>query len=298
MSEIISRPKVQSVSSTLLSDAAAGGAVLAAGLIAVTLRSLSAAARDAYRLYSESKETPIKSLKPISTLREEMKVRAQEFKGVLSQHKITPTEAIQVATLATLSESPLYVESKDSVLQPLKALQCATSLEAAQQSQRQLYRAIESDHARLFTKALTLACTKAAERAGFPAVETVSAPAGTVRLIASDPCGRALVTEIRNGQDHEPSIETEVVGVTDGSCAAILDAFDKALEEAGVRAAPPKRKFTGGVCELAAAREFLRKTVRPGQSEKVKAAATQKENNIQRRHRLNQGNQHKQNQKG
>jgi hypothetical protein len=54
------------------------------------------------------------------------------------------------------------------------------------------------------------------------------------------------------------------MGVTDGSCNEILDAFDRALEEAGVRAAPPKRKYTGGVCELAAARDYvLRKVRRP-----------------------------------
>jgi hypothetical protein len=43
----------------------------------------------------------------------------------------------------------------------------------------------------------------------------------------------------------------------------LLNEFDKALEEEGVRSIPPERRHTGGVCQLAATCEFLRRKVLP-----------------------------------
>ena len=117
-----------------------------------------------------------------------------------------------------------------------------------------------------------------------------------MRVIATDPAGRTLVTEIVNSRDGEPGLETEVVGVTDGSCNPILDAFDKALEAEGVHSAPPTRKFTGGVCELAAAREFVRKKISQGQSSGIKASSSN--NDIQQLRRMQQSIREKQSHKG
>jgi hypothetical protein len=77
--------------------------------------------------------------------------------------------------------------------------------------------------------------------------------------VATDPAGRSLVTEIGTLPSGEASLTTEVVGVRDGSCGQILDRFDATLERLGVHAGPPQRRSTGGVCELAAARDLLRK---------------------------------------
>jgi hypothetical protein len=78
-------------------------------------------------------------------------------------------------------------------------------------------------------------------------------------VIATDPAGRSLVTEIGTLPSGEASLATEVVGVRDNSCGQILDRLDAILERLGVHAGPPQRKSTGGVCELAAARDLLRK---------------------------------------
>jgi hypothetical protein len=121
---------------------------------------------------------------------------------------------------------------------------------------------IESSHTSVLRHALTLACTNAALKVGFGAVEALQAGNGTIRVIASDESGRALVSEISTAANGNPHIETEVLGVTDGSCNDMLDAYDRALEEEGVRSGVPRRKFTGGVCELGAAREFIRRKVR------------------------------------
>jgi hypothetical protein len=131
-----------------------------------------------------------------------------------------------------------------------------------------------------------LACQQAAVRVGFDRLETLAGLRGELRLIASDPAGRTLVTEIRTGGNGDVGLETEVVGVSDGSCHEILDAFDRSLEAEGIRSAPSQRKFTGGVCELAAAREFVRRKVKRPTTQAPPAVKTGREA-IRRTQRLN-----------
>src|SRR6185503_13680019 len=94
-----------------------------------------------------------------------------------------------------------------------------------------LLKTIESEHQRLFVQALSLACSNAAVKVGFKTIQMASGPLGEVRIVASDSVGRTLVTEIQSVPDRDTSMVTEVVGVADGSCNEILDAFDKALDE-------------------------------------------------------------------
>jgi hypothetical protein len=80
---------------------------------------------------------------------------------------------------------------------------------------------------------------------------------------------------------------TEVVGISDGSCHAILDGFDRALEAQGVRAGPPRRKYTGGVCQLAAAQEFVRRKVRKSSPPPAQQVQPGEEQAVRRAQRLN-----------
>jgi len=122
-----------------------------------------------------------------------------------------------------------------------------------------------------FTSALVVACTRASALAGFRAATVVRVSGVQTRIVATSPAGHALVTEIRVSLSGEASLATEVVGLRDGSCQGILDQFDSALEAEGVRGSAPTRRFTGGVCELAAARAFSRRLA-PSRLEKPLAA--------------------------
>jgi hypothetical protein len=107
--------------------------------------------------------------------------------------------------------------------------------------------------------AIAAACTAACAAVGFPAIEVQRVSNEEIRLVATDPAGHALVSEVTLNADGYPSLATEVVGVRDGSCNGILDRFDIAVAEAGIRSSPPARKFTGGACELAGARDAVRR---------------------------------------
>lgn len=316
MSEISSRPRVLSVSSAVLTSnsnvsagatgaavagaaltVAVGGAILAAGVIALMVRGLSSAARAAYRECSESLQegssvrsnrTSTELIQPISALRENHRLHQQQVTQAVARHSLSQTEAIQVSTLLTVASTPYRVENSSAIQQPLEALRLSTSPDAALSAGQQLVATLEQRHHTVFVQALTLACTNASLKVGFDSIETQTGPTGAVRVIACDPSGRSLVTEISAHPHRDPRIETEVVGVSDGSCHALLDAFDHALEEEGVRSEAPKRRFTGGVCELQAAREFVRKKVkRTPATHDRQTPAERTDNAVRRGQRLN-----------
>lgn len=288
MSEISSRPRVFSVSAALLRKAAAAGVELTANLMTTALQSLSVAAREVYKQCLQISSQVSNEIKPLTAVQADLRLHQQQMMAAVAQHQLPPTEALQVSTLLSLTTSPYVVEGHPTIHQPLEALRQAPSTEAARRAQESLLETVAASHHKVFAQVLTIACANAARKVGFAAIQTVSTDTGMMRVIASDPSGRALVTEISADPNREPSIETEVVGVTDGSCHTLLDAFDKALEEEGVRAAPSKRKFTGGVCELATAREFIRKKVRRTAAAQAQSGTIGNTNATKRSQRLNQ----------
>lgn len=204
----------------------------------------------------------VPAILPVSSIRTQLPVVSEGIRHELAQHRLTPVESAKLTTLMTLQAAP-YVCAATILQAPMHTLvQAVTETEVAKASRR-LMEVVQNGHQQVITRALVTACRNASIQSGFTCVETTPGIDGSIRVIASDAAGRALVSEIRANQEREPSIETEVVGVTDGSCVGILDHFDRALEEQGVRAGTPDRKWTGGVCELAAAKQLLKK-IRPG----------------------------------
>jgi len=237
MSASTSRPHVQSVSGAALGAIAAGGAVVAAALIASIIDSLSSAGRKAYeRSAKQLKPDAVGALKPTFALRNQEKAVRAQAKVVVKQNPLSEIEAAKISALASIAATPYQVENSRLVRQRLSALCGAASLSAVQQADDALLKTIESEHQRLFVRALSLACSNAAVKVGFKTIQMASGPLGEMRVIASDPAGRTLVTEIHSVPERDTGMVTEVVGVADGSCNEILDAFDKALEEEGVRA--------------------------------------------------------------
>jgi hypothetical protein len=249
MSAISSRPRVKSVAAA----AAPIAAVLAARVFSTAWRSLSAAAKQAYRravaaVPPEAAQAP-KAFPVVPAFRHSFTL----------PENLTAVEKVQVSTLLALATTPCMIESSGGLRQQLESLQCSRSLDEAERVQQTLFDSLASSHRNLFEQSLGEACAKAAVEVGFSQVEFDRARPGELRVVATDPAGRSLVTEIGALASGEASLATEVVGVRDGSCGQILDRFDATLERLGVHAGPPQRKSTGGVCELAAARDLLRK---------------------------------------
>lgn len=259
MSSVSRRPRVKSVSSAVL-EAAAMSCVEAVGiLVSSAVRALDASSRNAWdqsvqKLASQS----VPAILPACAIQAQVPVVSEGIRRELEQHKLAPVESAKLTTLMTLQAAP-YLCDPSALKVPLQTLiQAGTEAEVVKTSQR-LMEVVENGHRQVMTRALVTACQNASVQSGFTQVETMPGIDGSMRIVASDTAGRALVTEIRAEQGLEPSVETEVVGVTDGSCIGILDQFDRALEQQGVRAGASDRKWTGGVCELSVAKELLKR---------------------------------------
>jgi len=172
---------------------------------------------------------------------------------------IPEAKAITTATLSALGLSGFAVSDHAGLSNAMDALVAARSVVDAREKRAELLRFVEAEHRQLVIRSLTGACGAASIAAGFPQLRMVEGFGETnQRVIALNGKGQCLISEIRVPPDRQPVIETEIVGVSDGSCHGTVGVFSTALQRAGVRTGAPSRKATGGVCELAAAREFLR----------------------------------------
>lgn len=280
MSAISSRPRIQSISSAVL-PSSLPRVGCADSVLGSILRDLGPAALEVCRvdrLKGAELSPPVLSL---SSLREQFRRSQSSQAG--HGFGLSPVEAFKASLCRSLVSTPFLVVEGQAMKKQVGALQRAGSLEEARAAGHELMESVEAAHQRIVVEALTAACASAAKKSGFGAIE-VQKTADNVRVVARDVHGRALVSEIAVSRDRDPSLETEVVGVTDGSCGRILDSFDAALAE-HVRASVPVRKLTGGVCELASAKEFLKK--RPIAFPQQYACSHPSGNDVRRTQRLN-----------
>jgi hypothetical protein len=282
MSETYQRKEVKSVSSAVL-PVAVGGIVLAAKLSYKVLSSLSSAAREVYT--RKTVDTPAgrhRAIKSLPAIRTEQTVIR---KGERLKDNV---DAIKVSVLLSVKQAGYIVENSCTLHEKLEALRKSSTESEAKSASEDLIKALETSHKRVFVKGLTVACKNASIEAGFPTVQT-SESSGLVRVVATDAAGRALVTEISSKGADGPEITTEVVGISDGSCRNIMDAFDRALRRQGVESSEPRRKFTGGVCETEAARKFVQSMIRR-QNKPCQQTERDKKRSLRRTQRLNQKN--------
>lgn len=278
MSSISTRPRVQKIGGPILTSVAAAGIVLAGKALKALL---DAASENRTRL-KHSSVAP--AIQPVSVLEhaysESKREMLQQFRGKLSE-----PESIRAAILGSIANTPFYVGDATPIQQQSQQLQAAVTKADLLVAEQGLLETLATSHRQIFADTLALACQRAAVRIGFAEVEVVRLPK-QIRVIAEDKRGRCLVSEIHAEAESDPSIATEVVGVLDGSCQKVLDDFDRSLEEEGVQAAPPNRKFTGGVCELAAAREIAGNRWKPLSKPGTEPHCPQ-EHGIDRARRLN-----------
>lgn len=284
MSAISSRPKVRSVENTLLNAIVAGGITVAGALLAAGVRSLSAHSRQAFLKASEKiPQAQTGSLTSLATIRRQSLLFQHNGLHETARFSLDAPEKLRIATLLELRAVGYHLPKDVALENPLTALLSAGTLNEVKRARLDLQSVLEREHHTLFIHGLTAACEGAARRVGFDSIQTLPGLGDVVRIIAVDPAGRTLVTEIHTDPSAEPGIETEVIHVTDGSCNHILDEFDQALEAEGVRSGPPDRKFTGGICETAAARAFIRNKLRPTKA----VPTTVKNGDLQRPQQLN-----------
>lgn len=199
---------------------------------------------------------------------------------------------LKIAAFRQLATAPFLVESRTEIEKVIVKLDCAGTISEFKTVHREAVAKLESGHQRIFSTALLDAGKRAALKIGFAKIESLPSSLSSVaRFAATDSSGKTIVTEINAPIGGDTRIETEVIGVSDGSCNQILDAFDAALEAEGVRSQPASRKFTGGVCELSAVRDFVNRKIALPTTDETETEDFTGSNDVKRRQRLNRNRQ-------
>lgn len=215
-------------------------------------------------------QTPLKFSSLASTaslLASANRLQQKRFHQLLNQ-KVSQAEALRASTFDLITQMPFAVVNSATLKTRLKAFSMANSVQEVISARTLLMKEIAVQHNGVLTNTLTVACANAFKKIGFDSVQVLPTVNAKARLVASNRSGKTLVAEIAPDAQFDLSISTEIVSGCDSTTPAILDAFDKALEEEGVRAAKSVRKDTGGVCELDTARDvlsFVRRKVSPQQ---------------------------------
>ena len=247
-------------------------------------KGLSSEGQNAFKNSCQQLNNEIDALKPISQIR-------SEFKPISTQ--ILQTGSLEEAKGKILAEiaGQSYVGNDTAKIKRyVSALQNANSFDELEKTRKNLSDTIEDNHQQLFSGALLKACQTASVKIGFAKLESLpSALSSAVRFAATDNQGRTLITEINAPKNRQVKVQTETVGIMDGSCQDILDAFQKALEAEGVKSQPTTRKFTGGVCEMSAVKDFINQKLIPKPINKAIRPASVKD--TKRSQRLNQKTQ-------
>lgn len=283
MSSVSSRSKANSVKSV----GAPAGAVIAGVCLVGLAKLLSVAAKTAFdqvnKPIPENKKLDLKSVSQIRTETKQIKPAVVPGKSI---------ETIKGQVLSQIASQPFMTTDTIRLENKVSALAQAKTLAELESAKIDLISALEVGHQQIFTDTLIGACQKAAFKVGFAKIEPLPSPlSSVVRFSATDALGRTLVTEVSAPKDRDVRVETEVVGVSDGSCITILDDFDNALEAEGVRSQPPKRKYTGGICETAAVRDFLEKKIKPTTAKTDVTENFASTDDVKRTRRLNQKTQ-------
>jgi hypothetical protein len=265
MSAIERSPVVQGTSLTLTNQSQQAMPVTGA-IISTSVKALSALAQLAFKTVQStitSTSTAIQSVNELRTLAQTMQ---QQAIAISREQGLSIAETNQVAALVIASN--YMVNDPQIITQSLQTLQNNPSAQNLQAFQTTL----ENAHQQVFVERLSLAVQNAALKVGFTQIPSAATSMvnGKMRLAASDDTGRVLVTEISSDRDHDISMATEIIGSSDHTCNQILDAFHAALEAEGVKMGDRDRKFTGGIIELEAARQFVSQKVKP----KVQAASS------------------------
>lgn len=269
MSEYTTRPHVRTVTASPQNTGSGSGAAVAAGAIlagaaVVALLRATGQAWASTRSMEASAPTPrsFGVVESPAALRDQFSTEERQAAAALLANHHTPADALKMATLHALERIPFRAHALN-LDAPVAALARAQDVAEVERARSWLLQAMERDHLGVFVQHLSEAAAAASREAGFETVEVRHGADGTsARIIATDAAGRSLVSEIAPDTTGEVNLATEAVGIMDGSCHTALDDFDAALEHLGVRSGRPARTTTGGVCETAFAREFLRTRAR------------------------------------
>jgi hypothetical protein len=115
---------------------------------------------------------------------------------------------------------------------------------------------------------------KATKNIGFSNINTFRIDHNIMAIIGQDSHGRNLVHELQVTENAMPLLRSEVLGIHDNKCSAIMDNFQNELSRLGTGIQlPSHRKATGGIATLTTSKTIQQEKT---QRSKIRKQATKK----------------------
>jgi hypothetical protein len=232
-----------------LVDAAIGGTVLIGTLIFGVAKALAKATADSLAAAPKTDVLlPAAAIKTPASLRLTRRVPTT----------LSKLERERLEALNRLAQQPLRISDAAAITTHVNNVLSSTNSAQLASSVRHLRQAVVEQNDSIFAAGIARTCEAAMRKIGLGQITAGLSSSGTLRVVGSDDSGRTLVSEITMKPGCLPTLETETVNVLDGSCTEIVDRFDRAVEELGLRSGDPKRRVTGGLCQTAGGKALIR----------------------------------------
>jgi len=173
---------------------------------------------------------------------------AMPFKSRVRQFTdlgLDAAEAKQAAVICALSELDFVVLNPIIVKEQLQRAFSQKTEREVDQAFKAGFNELNSGQTQIFTSTLGSACAKASVESGFPNVVIKRLPLKQgVLITALNDKGQGLISEITVDKTYQVNTTTEVTGIHDGSCIAVMNRFNDALKRLGVKHSNEKTEST------------------------------------------------------
>ena len=171
-------------------------------------------------------------------------IKKYEAKGLSS------FDAKKASLISTITLMDFRITDKKMISNNIKAVMNAKDEKSLNNEIKSLMNQLEVTHTKVFVSNLAKACATASLKVGFKQLE-IKQLNGKLEVIATNNIGQRLNSEISiDLNTNNVNVNTETIGITDGSCKAIINSFNNELKRMGIKIGNEKTTFTGGVCQL------------------------------------------------
>lgn len=220
------------------------------------------------------------SIKSPNTLRASFNETFTPTLTKLEAKGVNPVVARKATLLTTLKKMDFKVKEYASINSSLKAVFEAKDMKTLNTSIKTVMQKLEVSHTEVFAENIATACAIASKNIGFKEVE-IKTVQGKLEVIASNNKGQRILSEISlDPKTNQVNANTETIGITDGSCTAIIQSFNEELRKMNIKIGEEKKTFTGGICQMSYAKMI---------DQQVKESKKQKE--LERTRKLNNNKQ-------
>lgn len=190
----------------------------------------------------------------------ELTMVQDEFEHNMSMLKgIDNIVRLQTSALNTLAsvQDNIALSSTNEINPKIETLMTAKNIATARRAVESLFSEVRHQHTEFFLNSLTRAITESSAVIGFSDVRIVEKKSNFIRVLGKNSFSQYLVCEIE--MDNTIDLHSELIGVTDGSCAHTMRMFENELAKRGVSVSEKEQKATYGIPQMPFSKKLLKK---------------------------------------